>query len=69
MSDRVKAVVLGVLLGSLLGATLAWIATDGYDDAAASENPIKALGPADYLSLGISILTLGRQFGAMIKRV
>lgn len=69
MNDRTRALITGVIAGGILGAVLAWIATDGYDEASSRENPIKALGPGDYLALGIGILTLARQFGAMLKRV
>lgn len=69
MNDRTRALITGIIAGGVLGAVLAWIATDGYDDASSSENPIKALGPGDYLALAIGIMTLARQFGAMLKRV
>ncbi|MCC6167596.1 MAG: hypothetical protein IT329_10245 [Caldilineaceae bacterium] len=68
MKDRTRALITGVAAGALLGAALAWVATDGYDEASSSENPIKALGPGDYLALVIGIMTLARQFGAMLKR-
>ena len=68
MSERTRAILTGIIAGSLLGAALAWVATDGYDDASSSEHPIKTLGPGDYLALAIGIMTLARQFGAMLKR-
>jgi hypothetical protein len=69
MNDRTRALITGVIAGGVLGAALAWVATDGYDEASSSENPIKALGTGDYIALAIGIMTLARQFGAMLKRV
>lgn len=69
MNRRTKALLIGVTVGSLFGGLMAWIATSGYDEASSSENPVAALGPSDYIQLGIAILALGRQFGAMLKRV
>ncbi len=68
MSHRSRAILIGVAAGALLGATFAWVAGDGSDDAQEQENPISALGPVDYFQLGISILTLARQFGGMLQR-
>ena len=69
MATKSRAIVIGMLAGALLGAAVAWIAKDGADDASERENPLTALGPADYFQLAIGILTLARQFGAMVKRV
>jgi hypothetical protein len=68
MNQRTKAILIGVAVGSLLGAAMAWVATDGYDDASSNENPLAALRPSDYAQLGIAILALARQFGGMLKR-
>lgn len=69
MKYRTKALIVGIGLGALLGAVLALTSADGYDEAKSSENPIAALGPGDYFQLGISILTLARQMGQMLKRI
>jgi hypothetical protein len=69
MRYRTKALIIGTALGALLGAILALTSADGYDEAKSTENPIAALGPGDYFQLGISILTLARQMGQMLKRV
>jgi hypothetical protein len=69
MDHKSKAIVIGVGAGALLGAAVAWVASQGYDEAKEGEDPIKALGPADYFTLAIGILTLARQLGSMIKRV
>ena len=57
-----------LLAGALLGATFAWVVSD--DDAKSSDEPagLAALGPGDYLQLGISILTLARQFSSMVRK-
>lgn len=68
MSHRGRSVIIGLFAGALLGAAFAWMASDSQgegDDAASS---FAQLGPGDYFTLGISILTLARQFGGMLKR-
>lgn len=69
MKYRTKALLIGMSIGAIVGAILALTSAEGYDEARSSENPIAALGPADYFQLGIGILTLARQFGQMLKRV
>ena len=69
MKYRTKALLVGTIVGALVGAVLALTSADGYDEATRAENPIAALGPADYFQLGIGVLTLARQFGQMLKRV
>ncbi len=70
MKDKTKTILLGMAAGALLGAAFAWIASDSHEDAAEAEghNPLASLGPADYFQLGISILSLARQFGGMLKQ-
>jgi hypothetical protein len=64
-----RSLVIGVVAGAMLGAAFAWVASDndhnGESDAVTA---IKQLGPMDYFSLGIAILTLARQFGGMLKK-
>lgn len=65
-TSRTGVVLLGVVLGAAIGGSFAWIAssrsTEGHEPAIAS------LGPTDYFQLGIGLLTLIRQFGAMIEK-
>lgn len=68
MSHKTRAVFIGLAAGALLGAAFAWVASNGADESSDGENPIAALGPGDYFQLGISILTLARQFGGMLHR-
>jgi hypothetical protein len=68
VSDRQKAIIIGAVVGSSVGAILAWIASSGYDEEDPDGNPVRSLGPGDYLALGIGVLTLARQFGGMLKR-
>lgn len=66
MTHRNKSILFGIVAGALLGAAFAWVASDGGDDD--ERLGLTSLGPADYFSLGISILTLARQFSGMVKR-
>lgn len=69
MNHRIRSLLIGVVAGAMLGAAFAWVASDhdgnGEPDAVTA---IKQLGPMDYFSLGIAILTLARQFGGMLKK-
>ena len=67
MNNRTKSMLVGLLAGAVLGATFAWVVNDGEDDEDTRVG-LTALGPADYFTLGISILTLARQFSGMVKR-
>jgi hypothetical protein len=66
MNPKVKALLVGGLGGAVLGALFAWIATD-VDDSDGQVG-ITALGPGDYIGLGIAILTLARQFSGMVRK-
>ena len=68
MNTRRKAVLIGLVAGALLGAAFAWVASDGEPDEDGNElRGVAKLGPTDYFSLGMSILTLARQFGDMLR--
>ena len=64
MNYKTKALFIGGLAGALLGAAFAWAAADNDSE---EESGIAKLGPTDYFALGISILTLARQFSNMLK--
>jgi len=69
VSHRTKSLLVGVLAGALLGAAFAWAATDNDDEQDPEAGAaIATLGPADYFTLGISILTLARQFSGMLRK-
>jgi hypothetical protein len=68
MSQRVKSMLVGLAAGALLGAAFAWVASEGVDEEGGERLGLAALGPGDYFQLGISILTLARQFGSMVKK-
>ena len=65
MNYRTKSIVIGLLAGAVLGAALGWVVSD--DDLDDEMSGLASLGPGDYFQLGISILTLARQFGGMIR--
>ncbi|HHY57080.1 MAG TPA: hypothetical protein GYA08_16780 [Chloroflexi bacterium] len=69
MSHKMRSLLIGVVAGAMLGAAFAWVASDNNNDGEADAvAAIKQLGPMDYFSLGIAILTLARQFGGMLKK-
>jgi len=66
MNHRVKSILIGLVAGALLGAAFGWVVGDNEPDDDGKMG-LAALGPADYFQLGISILTLARQFGSMLR--
>lgn len=65
-TNRSVVILTGVLAGAFLGGIFAWMASKRENEA---ENAaVSALGPSDYFQLGISVLTLARQFGAMLNK-
>jgi formate/nitrite transporter FocA (FNT family) len=69
MSYKVKALLIGMVAGAALGGAFAWVASEGDKlDERGQPAGLAALGPGDYFQLGISILTLARQFGTMLKK-
>jgi hypothetical protein len=68
MSYKMKALLVGATAGALLGVVFAWIASNSESSERGEPAGLSALGPGDYLQLGISILTLGRQFSSMVKK-
>lgn len=65
-SSRTGIILLGIVLGAFLGGSFAWLASSRSEDG--HETTLASLGPSDYFQLGISVLTLARQFGAMIQK-
>ncbi|GIK76166.1 MAG: hypothetical protein BroJett021_51540 [Chloroflexota bacterium] len=69
MSHRMRSMLIGLVAGAFLGAAFAWVASDGSEDGEIdAAGALKKLGPMDYFSLGIAILTLARQFGGMLNK-
>ena len=65
MNYKTKTLLIGGLAGAVLGAAFAWAAAG--NDKNEEEAGVAKLGPSDYFALGISILTLARQFSNMLK--
>ncbi len=67
MNPKLKAILIGMAAGALLGAAFGWVFGDGQEHEETRVGLAK-LGPADYIKLGISVLTLAREFGSMMRR-
>ncbi|MCB0130811.1 MAG: hypothetical protein KDD78_08175 [Caldilineaceae bacterium] len=67
MNHKTKSLLFGLVAGALLGVTFAWVASDGEPDDD-GRLALTSLGPAEFITLGISVLTLARQFSGMVKR-
>ncbi|MCB0047271.1 MAG: hypothetical protein H6642_15700 [Caldilineaceae bacterium] len=66
MKPKTKAIILGGLAGASLGALFAWSVTNVDEDD--GEVGISALGPGDFVGIGIAVLSLARQFSEMIRK-
>ncbi len=67
MNPKLKAILIGMVAGALLGAAFGWVFGDGQEQEETRAGLAK-LGPADYIKLGISVLSLAREFGSMMRR-
>jgi len=65
-TNRSIIILTGVLAGAFLGGIFAWMSSKR--DGEAENAAVSGLGPSDYFQLGISVLTLARQFGAMLNK-
>ena len=64
MNNRNKSILLGLIAGAVIGAAFAWVVSDGDES---EESRVAQLKPTDYFSLGMSLLTLARQFSDMLR--
>lgn len=65
-TSRTAVIVAGVIGGALLGGVFAWLSSARFEEGDGSA--IKAIGPTEYFQLGIGVLTLARQFQALLQR-
>ncbi len=69
MSERMRSVLVGTLLGAAVGAIFGMIIGDANDSQVATKrSSLATVAPADYMKIGISVLTLAREFGSMLKK-
>ncbi len=66
MKPKTKAIVVGGVSGALLGALFAWIATNV--DEEDGDVGINALGPGEFVGMGIAVLSLARQFNDLLRK-
>ncbi len=69
MSHKTRAIIVGIAAGACSAPPLHGLLSDDSGEEDVDGNPLAHLGPGDYFTLGISILTLARQFGGMLRRV
>lgn len=67
MSDRTKTILVGVAIGAAFGAVIGWTASSDVDYSDGEKHGVANLKPKDYLALGMSMLTLARQFGETLR--
>lgn len=66
-NERKKTIIFGVIIGAIIGAAFAWFASEDVDYDDDDVHGVAKLGATDYFSLGMSLLTLARQFGDMLR--
>lgn len=69
MKARPKALLIGILVGATIGAIMALTASPSDEGSEGDKTGLAALGPSEYIQLGVAVLALARQFGTMLKRV
>jgi hypothetical protein len=61
-----------MLIGALTGAIFGWVSSAESelkgDGTRSVETGLATLAPGDFLKIGISLLTLGRELGQMVRR-
>ncbi len=68
-AGRWKRLTLGIALGAVLGAMLAWYAGQTRQEQLEQGEELPAMGPGDMASLGIEVLGLVRTLLRMLKRI
>lgn len=69
MSERMKSVLIGAVLGGAVGAIFGVIIGEANDgQVAVKRSSLAGVSPADYMKIGISILTLAREFGQILRK-
>jgi len=65
-SERKSIILTGIVIGALLGGVFAWLVSGR--DQEDEQSSVLSLGPSEYFQLGIGVLTLARQFQAMLQK-
>lgn len=69
MNERLKSIMVGALLGAAVGAVFGMLVGDANDKQIATKrSSLATVAPADYVKIGISVLTLAREFGQMLSK-
>lgn len=69
MNDRTKSMLIGLVAGALLGALFgSMLAEEDAPGRAPGTTGLAALKAGDYFKIGISLLTLARELGAMTRK-
>lgn len=63
-NKTLRGIVVGLAAGAVLGAAIGWV----YSATAQEDAEANRAGPADYLKLGIALLTIARQVGDFALR-
>ena len=69
MNNRTKSVIIGAILGAVAGAIFGAMAAESDDPGVArGSTGFAALTTGDFFKVGISVLALARELGAMTRR-
>ncbi len=72
MSQRTKSMLIGLAIGAAAGAVFGWVSSQEHvqsDGTRMGTVGLSTLAPNDFLKIGISLLSLARELGAMVRRV
>jgi hypothetical protein len=68
-SNGLKQLAFGIVLGAILGAVLAWYASQMKQEEEQQGTEATPMGTGDMVSLGIEVLGLVRTLFRMLKRI
>jgi gas vesicle protein len=69
MNERMKSLLVGLVLGAIVGALFGWIVGESSENRQPGERTgLQAISTGDYIKIGVAVLTLAREFGQMMRK-